>query len=98
MGSELQNEAAAHLRTLSAWWALYPLEEPTGRARVCPALKDGTDEATAGVRLSPGAEGGKTVLTGPSGSWPNRGSLSGGRNRAGFTQQHGVSQSKHLAV
>lgn len=35
---------------------------------VRPALKDGTDEATAGVRLSPSAEGGKTVLTGPSGS------------------------------
>lgn len=63
-----------------------------------PTLKDGTDEAAAGVRLSPSAEGGKTVLTGPSRSWPNRGSFNGGRNRAGFTQQHGVSQSKHLAV
>ena len=66
--------------------------------RVPPALKDGTDEAAAGVRLSPSAEGGKTVVTGPSRSWPNRGSFSGGRNRAGFTQQHRVSQSKHLAV
>lgn len=63
-----------------------------------PTLKDGTDEAAEGVRLSPSAEGGKTVLTGSSRSWPNRGSFSGGRNRAGFTQQHGVSQSKHLAV
>ena len=52
LGAVLRNEAAAHLWSLSAWWALYPLEEPTGRARVCPALKDGTDEATAGVRLS----------------------------------------------
>lgn len=67
MGSELRNEAAAHLRTLSAWWALYPLEEPTGRGRVCPALKDGTDEATAGVRLSQVLKGARLSSLAPLG-------------------------------
>lgn len=53
-----------------------------------PTWQGGTDETTVRVRLSPSAGGGKTVLTGPSGSWPNRDSFSGGRSGAGCAQQH----------